>query len=183
MALADELTRIAELAAGFAASGEALEGVLAAEPAPASRVYLCAFADGEHRTWIALDEAGEPVDDRRAVRDAVSIAALCELAAETAAGGQLETLRAELLSLRLRESPPGIEEAEDAALELERTIGTPPRLATPGYLDAVGVATRRLETALGEDSASPFAAAMRAGMAAVDSLAAEVETAYKRELR
>src|SRR5688572_25750293 len=46
------------------------------------RVYLCAFSAGDDRTWLALDADGQPLADRDLVRDAVSIAALCELADE-----------------------------------------------------------------------------------------------------
>src|SRR3712207_7331385 len=45
------------------------------------------------------------------------------LAVESAGGGDLTELRTQLVSLRLREAPPGIAEAEEAALTLERTIG------------------------------------------------------------
>lgn len=185
MPLADELAEAAARAEAYAAAGEELAGVLAAEPALGRRVYLCAFAssNGEFRTWLGLDASGVPVDDRRLVREALSIAALCELAAETAGGGDLEALRARLLELRMRERPPGIERAEEAALALERTLGAEPRLATPAYLDEVGAATRRLEEALGEDAGSPFAAAMRSAIGAVDELAAEVERGYKITLR
>jgi len=183
MGLREELGRAAELAEPFAAPGESLAGVLPAEPGPGRRVYLCAFADGEgRRTWVALDGVGAPISSRAAVREAVSIAALCELAEETAAGGDLEELRAELVRLRLTENPPGIEEAEAAALALERELGTPPRLATPSYLDALGLATRRLEQALGNGGGSPFAAAMAHGIATVEELANEVEGRYKLEL-
>jgi|SRR5919201_1035550 hypothetical protein len=183
MGLREELDRAGERAARFAAPGETLAGVLAAEPATGSRVYLCAFVgDAGSRTWIALDAEGEPVTSRAAVRDAVSIAALCELAEETAAGGDVERLRADLVTLRLTEHPPGIEEAEAAALDLERVLGAPPRLATPGYLDAVGSAARRLEQTLGDGGASPFATALKHGLVAVDELAAEVEGRYKLEL-
>ena len=184
MALGEELQRIAALAVAYADAGEALEGVVAAEPGAGRRVYLCSFASGqESRSWLALDSGGDPIDDRRVVRDAVSIAALCEVAVETAGGGELDELRTRLVALRLRENPPGIDEAEDAALALERALGAEPRLATPRYLDDVGAATRRLERALGEDDGSPFAAGMQAAMGAVDSLAADVERRYKRELR
>ena len=60
------------------------------------------------------------------MRDAVAILALCELAAETAAGGDLDDLRSQLAALRLTENPPGIEEAEQAALELQQVLGAPP---------------------------------------------------------
>src|SRR5919198_4574313 len=183
MSLREELERVAEEARRLAAPGETLAGLLAAEPAPGSRVYLCAFADeAGSRTWIALDAERERVTSRAAVREAVSIAALCELAEETAAGGDVERLRSDLATLRLTESPPGIEEAEEAALELERALGSPPRLATPGYLDAVGAATVRLEQTLGEAGASPFATALKQGLVAVDELAAEVEGRDKLEL-
>ena len=183
MDLREELERVGGLTQRFAAPGETLAGILAAEPRPDTRVYLCAFVDeAGARSWVALDAAGEPITSRTAVRDAVSIAALCELAEETAGGGDLERLRADLVTLRLTENPPGIDEAEAAALELERVLGAPPRLATPGYLDAVGVATRRLEETLGNGAASPFAAALKEGRAAVEEPAAEVEARYKLEL-
>ena len=86
---------------------------------------------------------------RESVRETASIVALCELAEETAGGGQLEELRQQLVQLRLTESPEGIEDAEAAALALERVIGAPPRVASPAFLDAVGQATRELEQALG----------------------------------
>src|SRR2546421_11810237 len=183
MSLREELERVAEPARRFAAPGETLAGILAAEPEPGARVYLCAFVDeaGERR-WVALDADGEPVTSRSAIREAVSIAALCELAEETAAGGDVERLRADLATLRLTESPPGIEDAEEAALELERVLGAPPRLATPGYLDAVGAATVPLEPPLREGGASPFATALKQGLVAVDELAGEVEGRSKLEL-
>jgi hypothetical protein len=87
------------------------------------------------------------------------------------------------VTLRLTESPPGIEEAEAAARALEHAIGSPPRVASPKYLDEVGAATRRLELALGGNGASPFAEAMKQGVAAVEALSSEVESSYKRPLR
>jgi hypothetical protein len=183
VALSDELSRVAEVAAGHAAPGEELTGIIAAEPGPGRRGYLCAFSGNGRRSWLALDAAGEPVLSRALVRELVSIAALCELAEEAAGGGDLEGLRSRLATVRLTEGPTGIEEAEEAALELERAIGAPPRVASPEYLDAVGVATRRLELALGAAGGSPFAEAMKRSTVAVDALTQEVETAYKGPLR
>jgi hypothetical protein len=177
--LADELDRVAEAAAGFADPGEELAGILVAEPGPGRRVYVCAFDGADGRSWLALDDERRPLRRRADVRDAVSIAALCEIAVESAGGGDLEDLRAQLVALRLRENPPGVEEAEDAALELERTIGGAPRVASAEYLDAVGQATQRLEYALGQDGPSPFAAAMKTALGTVESLSAEVEANYK----
>jgi hypothetical protein len=181
-ALAEDLERVAAVASGFAAEGEELTAVLVAEPSPDRRVYVCAYDRNGSRSWLALDGDGRPLVRRVDVRDAVSIAALCELAVETAGGGDLEELRSQLLALRLRENPAGVEEAEEAALQLERTIGSAPRIASPAYLDAVGNATLRLEYALGQDNGSPFAAAMKHAMGAVESLAADVEGSYKGPL-
>ena len=183
MALQEDLGRIAAAAAGFAEPTETLAGVIPAEPADGSRLYLCAFeGSAGDRSWLALDEAARPVESRSAVRDAVSIAALCEVAEETAAGGDLDDLRAQLVALRLTDNPPGLDEAEAAVEELQRTIGAPPRVASPRHLDAVGVATRRLEHALGDGAASPFAESMKAAMGSVEVLVSEVETTYKRPL-
>jgi len=179
VALSDELSRVAEVAAGHAAPGEELSGIIAAEPGEGRRGYLCAFSGNGGRSWLALDGAGQAVVSRALVRELVSIAALCELAEDAAGGGDLEALRSQLATLRLTEDPAGIEEAEEAALELERAIGAPPRLASPEYLDSVSAATRRLELALGAAGGSPFAEAMKRSTVAVDALTQEVETAYK----
>jgi hypothetical protein len=180
--LAEELDRAAAAASAHASDGEAVAAVLAAEPASGRRVYLCAYEGGETRGWLALDGDGRPLDERGLVRDAASIAALCEVAVEVAGGGELEELRSRLAAVRLREAPPGIEEAEEAALELERVVGAAPRLASPRYLDAVGAATLRLEQALGQDGPSPFAEAMRQAVGVVNELTAEVERGYKLPL-
>jgi hypothetical protein len=178
--LEQDVRQAAERAGALAADGERVDAVLAAEPSPGRRFYLCAY-DGSPRTWVVLDGDGNPVADRSVVREVVSIAALCEVAEEAAGGGDLQELRARLVALRLTENPPGLDEAEEAALALERTVGSPPRLATPGYLDEIGAATRRLERTLGED-ASPFGRAMASALGAVESLTADVESGYKQRL-
>lgn len=182
MALTDDLARIAAAAQRFAGPEEELSGVLAAEPVGGARYYVCAFAAGEQRSWLVLDDAGEPVTRRDAARDAASIVAVCELAEEVAGGGRLEELRQQLVQLRLTESPDGIEDAEAAALALERTIGAPPRVAAPAFLDAVGAATRSLEQALGQAGGSAFAEAMKASVGTIDAFTGEVETHYKLPL-
>jgi hypothetical protein len=173
MSLADDLERIVSRAGA--------QAVLAAEAHPGDRVYVCSFdeADGG-RTWLAFDAAGEPLADRQRLRDAVSIVALCELAEEAAGGGDLDELRSQLAALRVTESPPGIEEADEAALELQRVLGAPPTLATPARLDEIGAATRRLEVALGgEMQGSPFAAAMKSSGQVVEALFGDVERSYR----
>jgi hypothetical protein len=183
MALDDDLEQIVDAAAAYAAPGEQLTGVLATEPLRYGRVYLCAYASGGERpAWLALDAHGSPVTSIDAARDAAKLAALCEIAEENAAGGDLAGLRERLRELRETEAPLGIEAAEAAAAELAATLQPEPRLATTDYLDRLGAATRRLEQALGDDAGSPFAAAMQQALAAVDEVAAEVLQRYKGPL-
>ena len=86
MSLREDVGRIAEAAAHYAAPGEELAAVLPVEPASGERVYLCAFAlaDGT-QSWLALDDGGSPLTNRTLIRDAASIAALVEIAEESAA--------------------------------------------------------------------------------------------------
>jgi len=179
VALAQDLRRIAEAAVRFADPGEEVVGIVPAEPSLEARTYLCAYRseDGE-TSWLVLDEEGKPVEDRVRIREVVSIAALVELAEETAGGGDLEELRSQLVALRLTENPAGIDEAEEAALALEEAIGAAPRVATPERLDEIGAATLRLERLLGGEG-SPFAVAMKQATATVEELTRDVEAAYR----
>jgi hypothetical protein len=177
--LNDELRRIAEAAIRFAEPGEELTGIVPAEPAAGARSYLCAFTrEPERTTWLVLDAEEAPVTEPARVRDVVSIAALCELADDIAGGGDLDELRSQLVALRLTENPPGIDEAEEAALALQATIGAMPRVATPEHLDAVGAAAMRLERVLGGPG-SPFATAMKQATETVAELTRDVENGYK----
>jgi hypothetical protein len=178
VALTDDLRRAAEAAVRYAVEGEDLTGIIPAEPASGVRLYLCAFAVEGERSWLVLDGGGQPVEDRSLVRDTVSIAALCELAEETAGGGDLDDLSSQLVALRLTEAPVGIEEAEEAVRALQDAIGAGVQVATPSRLDELGQATRRLELALGE-GASPFGEAMKAAMGSVEALTGDVERNYK----
>ena len=180
MALSDELERIAGLAAAHAEEGDAVAAVIATEPAPGERVYLCAFDDADgYRSWLALDGDGRAVTSRSELREAVSIAALCEVAADAAGGGDLDALIAQLEELRETEAPPGIEAAVAAARVLQGVLAQPPQLATPARLDEIGAATRRLELELDSGVASPFSAAMRASQEAVGELQREIEAGYR----
>jgi hypothetical protein len=178
MSLVEDLARVADAATRYGA----VSGVLAAEPASGLRAYLVALGEGDSREWILLDADCAPVADLERVRQAASIVVLCELAGELAGGGQLEELRTRLAQVRMTEQPEGIEAAEEAALALEQAIGAPPVLASPAYLDEVGAATKRLETALG-DISSPFANALAASSATVEAFVDEVERRHKLPLR
>lgn len=183
MDLVAELERVATLAAAHAAPGDGVAGVIATEPTEGERVYLCAFDDADgYRSWLALRPDGTPVTSRVALRAAVSIAALCEVAADAAGGGDLDLLLERLAELRAGEAPAGIEDAEDAARALRAVLAEPPQLATPGRLDEIGAATRRLEQELDPAAPSPFAAALRAAQDAVAELQREIEAGYRLPL-
>jgi hypothetical protein len=181
MTVVEEVGRIASAAAALAEPGEDLVGVLVTETL-GRRIYLCAFESAEGRAWLALSDEAEPVTDGRLVREAASLAALCEVAEESAGGGHLPELQARLAELRETDNPEGIEEAEAAAAALAETLQREPRVASSAYLDALGSASRRLELALGESGVSPFAAAMQAALGSVEELSDDVERNYKFSL-
>jgi len=82
-----ELRRVAEVAVTYCRDGEELAGIIPAQPGSHGRVYVCAYRDEGETSWLVLDADGKPIEDRVVVKDAVSIAALCELA-EEAGGGE-----------------------------------------------------------------------------------------------
>jgi len=92
VALEQDLRRIAERAAVYAEEGEDVAGIVPAEPASGFRLYVCAYGSENATGWLVLDATGVPVADRELVRDAVSIAALCEVA-EEAAGVEPDSAR------------------------------------------------------------------------------------------
>ncbi len=154
MALSHDLRRIADVAVAYAGPDEELSAVIPTEAVGGERVYLCAYTAGERKSWLALDPDGAPVHDRRVLRDAVSIAGMVELA----------------------------EEAAEAIGWTEEVVQGDVRVASPQYLDEIGVATRRLEAALGKEGASPFTEAMKQAGLTIDGLAADIESHYKLEL-
>jgi hypothetical protein len=178
MTVAEDVVRIASAAAAFAEPGEEVAGVLVAETL-GRRVYLCAFESAGGHAWLAFGDDAEPLTERRLVMEAASLAALCEVAEESAGGGNLPELQARLAELRETANPEGIEEAETAAAALAETLQREPRVASGAYLDAMGSASRRLEQALGETDVSPFAAAMQAALGPVEELSNDVDRNYK----
>jgi hypothetical protein len=183
VSLLADLERIAAGASTQAPAGGSVTAVLATEATPGLRAYLCAFeAPDGSRSWVVLDDEGAVVSDRKEIRNVVAIAALCEIAEESAAGGDLDELLSQLVALRLTESPEGIDEAEEAVRVLQRTIGTPPQLASAARLDEIGAATRRLEQALDPAAPSPFTAALKGAQGTIDELLREIEQTYRVSL-
>jgi hypothetical protein len=92
VALEQDLRRIAEAAARQADDREEVAGIVPTEPASGIRLYVCAYGTEDATSWLVLDATGVVVGDRALVRDAVSIAALCEVA-EEAAGVEPDSAR------------------------------------------------------------------------------------------
>jgi hypothetical protein len=91
--LSDDVSRIAAAALAFVAEGETVTAVLATELVAGERTYLCAFEHEKGLSWLALDADGKPVTSRVRLRDAVSIAALCEVADEATGADRGSSLR------------------------------------------------------------------------------------------
>ncbi len=180
MALADDLERIAGLAAAHAEAGDTVSGILATEPSPGARVYVCSLdgADG-YRSWLAVRDDGSAVTGRGELREAVSIAALCEVAAEAAGGGDVAGLVASLEELREREAPEGIDGAIAAARALADVVGE--RHSSRRLPVSTRSARRRASSSASSipTGASPFAAALRSAQGAVQELQREVEAGYR----
>jgi len=177
--LTDDLERIATAAQALAAPAERVSGVLAVEPQPGFRVYLCAYDSG---AWLVLDDARRALTEERLVRDAAQLAGLCEVAADIAGGDDLAQLRVRLRELAETDAPEGIDEAEAAAAAVADALAEEPRVATTAFLDELGARSRRLEHALGTDSVSPFGTAVQQALPAVEELAANVVRNYKGPL-
>jgi len=177
VALTDDLERIATAAQALAEPAERVSGVLAVEPQPGFRLYVCAFDSG---AWVVLDDAARTVTEERVVRDAAQLAGLCEVASDLAGGDELAELRARLRELAATDPPEGIEEAEAAANAVADLLAEQPRVATTAFLDELGARSRRLEHALGTDSVSPFGTAVQQALPAVEELAADVVRNYKQ---
>jgi hypothetical protein len=113
--LSDELARVAEAAGRLAEAGEEVTAVIPTEPEPGARVYLCAFGAGDERSWLALDSTARPIRSRSRVHDAVTIAALCEIAEDAA--GAPETVEPRVAS-------PALLDEVGSAEAVGGTVGT-----------------------------------------------------------
>ncbi len=150
-----EVTRAAAWAAAFAAPGEEVVAVLPTELGRRGRLYLCALrrAGDEEAplAWVALDGDGAVVGDEAVVREAASLAALCETAEEAAAvlvADEIATTAERALAFD--GLPDGLAGAlaatADAARELGR-VSEGVRVARAPYLDEVAERQRGLGAA------------------------------------
>ena len=91
----------------FARDGERLAAVLPTEPVLARRVFLCAYeGDGVATQLARARRRRGRSPDGTLVRDAVTVAALCEVAVEHAALGDLDDPARSSSAVRLTEAPP-----------------------------------------------------------------------------
>ncbi|MDX6550955.1 MAG: hypothetical protein QOJ31_1639, partial [Gaiellales bacterium] len=92
MTLESQLHAARDAALAYAADGETVAAVMAAEPGVGSRVYLIAFDRDGELSYMALDAVLAPVTDRRLVREAVVMLGLAERAEEASTAITAERL-------------------------------------------------------------------------------------------
>ena len=161
MSLEQELEATIAAAGRHALRDEQPVAVIATEPAAGTRVYVVAFAAGGELAYIALDEEGALVSNRRLVRDAVSLAALAERAEEVSGATAADELLARFGEAAVALHSAGRDDAAAAAEAVSAAIGrladaaTGPRPATPGFLDRIAALSADLAGAL--DAFVPFA--------------------------
>ena len=121
--------------------GIAPRGVIPARDLRRGDVFICAVPDGDDLGWLVIDEAGEPLDDRRGIRQAVELAAICEAAEETAAALSIDETLVLLADAWRLAGELGEADAELAthamyqALEELQPLVQGLRVADPAYLD------------------------------------------------
>jgi hypothetical protein len=157
MSLEEELETTLAAAGRHARGDEQPVAVIATEPTAGTRVYVVAFAAGGDLAYIALDELGAAVSDRRLLRDAVALAALAERAEEVSGATAAEELMARFTEVaeRLRPSREGdlaaTAVAADGVVAAARRLAdaaTGPRPATAQYLDRMAALAAELAAAL-----------------------------------
>ena len=156
--------------------------MIATESAGAAASTSARARPRRRKSWLALDADRAPVRDRRVLRDAVSIAAMGEVAEETAGRRASAQAARPARGAPQDREPRGHRRVGGGDRRAERPLDDEVRVASPAYLDEVGVAARRIELALGESGASPLSEAMKQAGLTIDGLAADIEAHYKLPL-
>ena len=121
--------------------GRAPTGVIPAREPKRGDVFICAVPDGDALGWIVIGADGAALDDARAVRQVVELAAICETAEETAAALALDEALPALAAAWNLARDLGEAESETAthamhaALEELQPLVEGLRVAAPAYLD------------------------------------------------
>ena len=163
MASEDQLLAAAVAAKPFAAAGEAVVGVLVADPFAHGLVFLCALGapaeddedDDEDEIpelgWVAVDGDGLALADARRVQEAAMLAALCETAEEAALvpdAAEIAEAAERALALGGADRPElrsALEATREAALA-SAAHGAGLRVARTEYVDQLADAARALGT-------------------------------------
>ena len=154
------------------------------EPGSGARVYLCAYERGRRALVARPRRRGDPdrrprarPRRRRHRRDV------------RARGGERRRRRRRRAASPARRAaadrqPGGHRRGRGGGRRAAGRRSSRPRGSRAfRYLDELGLAAAKLEQALGEVGGSPFAEAMKTGVAASDELADEVESRYKGPAR
>jgi len=164
MASEDQLLAAAAAARPFADVGEAVVGVLVADPFEHGLVFLCALGpedddpDGDDIPdlgWIAIDGEGRAVADTRRVEEAAMLTALCETAEEAALVPDAADI-AQAAEQALALAPDDRHElraalaAVHAAALASAAHGDGLRVARTGYVDELADAARSLSASTEE---------------------------------
>jgi hypothetical protein len=160
MASEDQLLAAAAAAKPFAAAGEAVVGVLVADPFEHGLVFLCALGppaedddedsdDVPELGWIAVDGDGLALADARRVQEAAMLAALCETAEEAALVPDAAEIAeaAERARVLCGDDRPELRAALEATREAALAAavhGAGLRVARTGYVDQLADAARGL---------------------------------------
>ena len=107
---------------------------------------MCAVPRDDGLDWVVIDDAGEPIVDREAVRGIVEIAAICEAAEESAAALAIDQALPALADAWRLAGELGEAEAQLAAhaayqaMETLQPLVAGVRVADPTYLDQLAAA-------------------------------------------
>lgn len=124
-----------------ALTGTAPRGVIPASDLRRGELFICAVPQGDELGWVVIDAAGAPLDERRVIRQAVELAAICEAAEETAAALAIDEALPMLADAWRLSTELGEADAELAthamyqALEELQPLVQGIRVADPAYLD------------------------------------------------
>jgi hypothetical protein len=143
------------------------------------RVYLCAFESEEGRVWLAFDDAGEPLAERRLVREAASLAAWSRWRRSPRAGATSRSSNPVLPSCARRTTRRASRRPRPRPRPSPRRCSPEPRVASGAYSGCARLRLASARAGARRERASPFAAAMQAALGSVEELAADVERNYK----
>jgi hypothetical protein len=150
MTLEVELQAAHAAASTLTSGDESVAAVMAAEPGRGHRVYVVAFERDGELSYLALDASLEPLQDRRLVREAVTMLGLAERAEEASTaivGDALDAAFADAeraLRVAGQDAAAATAAAVRVALAALSDVVAGPRLATPLFLDRVGAAAAEL---------------------------------------